>query len=179
MHGLPSDSVNGRFPKLFLSTKAYSGCRLMDLCGLKSGQLQGRPPGVPCRSHEGAQGKRRCRFPKTSLRHSPHSRAKPGRGKTTYRASRTALKAKGFPMHQLNPEFSPQRLYFWIETLFADYRKAHTDRPVLTTHMFRKRAFTIGMASGRRSSASIHRLWLQRGYADAALCRDGRAAGHG
>lgn len=28
------------FPKLFLATKAYTGCRLMDLCGLKAGQLR-------------------------------------------------------------------------------------------------------------------------------------------
>ncbi|MHB1425502.1 MAG: hypothetical protein ACYC3I_20230 [Gemmataceae bacterium] len=26
--------------------------------------------------------------------------------------------------HQMNMEFSPQRLYYWIETLFTDYRKA-------------------------------------------------------
>ena len=28
------------FPKLFLSTKAFTGCRLMDLCALKSAQLR-------------------------------------------------------------------------------------------------------------------------------------------
>ena len=54
----------------------------------------------------------------------------------------------GFPTHQLNEEFAPHRLYFWIETLFADYRKAHEDRPVLTTHMFRKRAFTKAWETG-------------------------------
>jgi len=32
--------------------------------------------------------------------------------------------------------------------LFADYRKAHKDRPVLTTHMFRKRAFTLAWQAG-------------------------------
>ena len=30
-----------QFPKLFLATKAYTGCRLMDLCVLKAGQLRG------------------------------------------------------------------------------------------------------------------------------------------
>ena len=55
---------------------------------------------------------------------------------------KAALKAKGWPTHRLNPVFDPQRLYYWIETLFADYRTAHPDRLVLTTHMFRKRAFT-------------------------------------
>jgi hypothetical protein len=48
----------------------------------------------------------------------------------------------------LNDEFAPHRLYFWIENLFAEYRKAHEDRPVLTTHMFRKRAFTMAWQAG-------------------------------
>ena len=49
----------------------------------------------------------------------------------------------------------PQRLYLWIETLFADYRNAHKDRPTLTRHMFRKRAFTMAWEAGvdpRRAS---------------------------
>ena len=29
------------FPKLFLATKAFTGCRLMDFCSLKSAQLRG------------------------------------------------------------------------------------------------------------------------------------------
>jgi putative phage-type endonuclease len=61
---------------------------------------------------------------------------------------KAALKAKGFPTHQLKDEFSPQRLYYWVETQFADYRTAHKDRPALTTHMFRKRAFTMAWRAG-------------------------------
>ena len=55
----------------------------------------------------------------------------------------------------MNPEFSPQRLYYWIETLFADYRKANKGKPLLTSHMFRKRAFTMAWKAGvdaRRAS---------------------------
>ena len=48
----------------------------------------------------------------------------------------------------MNEEFAPHRLYFWIETLFADHRKANKDRPVLTTPMFRKRAFTKPCQTG-------------------------------
>ena len=48
----------------------------------------------------------------------------------------------------MNEEFAPHRLYFWIEGLFADYRNANKDRPVLTTHMFRKRAFTKARQAG-------------------------------
>ena len=63
-------------------------------------------------------------------------------------ALRVILEAKKHPTHQMNEEFAPHRLYFWIETLFADYRKANKDRPVLTTHMFRKRAFTMAWQAG-------------------------------
>jgi len=35
-----------------------------------------------------------------------------------------------------------------VETLFSDYRKANAERPVLTTHMFRKRAFTKAWQAG-------------------------------
>jgi len=61
---------------------------------------------------------------------------------------KAAIAAKGWPTHQLKDDFSPQRLYYWVETLFADYRKAYPDRPVLTTHMFRKRAFTLAWNAG-------------------------------
>jgi hypothetical protein len=61
---------------------------------------------------------------------------------------KAALAAKNFPTHQLKDEFSVQRLYYWVETLFADYRKAFPDRPPLTSHMFRKRAFTMAWNAG-------------------------------
>ena len=35
---------------------------------------------------------------------------------------RAVLQAKQHPTHQMMDEFSPQRLYFWIETLFSDYQ---------------------------------------------------------
>jgi integrase len=68
---------------------------------------------------------------------------------------KAALKSKGFPSHRINDEFAPTRLYGWIETLFADYGKANPTQPALTTHMFRKRAFTLAWEKGvdaRRAS---------------------------
>ncbi len=68
---------------------------------------------------------------------------------------KAAIKAKGFPSHRIMDEFGPKRLYFWVESVFADYRKAYPDRPLLTTHMFRKRAFTLAWEKGvdvRRAS---------------------------
>jgi hypothetical protein len=38
---------------------------------------------------------------------------------------KVAIRAKGWPTHLMNPEFAPERLYYWVQTLFADYRKPH------------------------------------------------------
>lgn len=142
------------FPKLFLSTKAYTGCRLMDLCSLKSAQLRGGrlvfPPDL-------TKGRKERAVP---LAEDIDAALNAFKGKVWLWENylpglKVALKAKGFPTHQLKDEFSPQRLYYWIETLFADYRTANADRPVLTTHMFRKRAFTMAWQAGvdpRRAS---------------------------
>jgi integrase len=135
------------FPKLFLAVKAHTGCRLMDLCSLKSAQLE----------------KGRLTFP-ASLTKGRKDRAVPMpddlaaildafKGKTWLWENylpglKAAIESKGWPTHQMIEEFSPQRLYFWIETLFSDYRKANKDRPVLTSHMFRKRAFTMAWQAG-------------------------------
>ncbi len=61
---------------------------------------------------------------------------------------RAILEEKKYVTHQMMEEFAPHRLYFWIESLFADYRKASNDRPLLTSHMFRKRAFTKAWQAG-------------------------------
>jgi integrase len=135
------------FPQLFLSTKAYTGCRLMDLCSLKSGQLRaGRlvfPPDL-------TKGRKERSVP---LPADLFAALEGFKGETYLWENylpglRAALKAKGFPTHQMKEEFSPQRLYFWVETLFSDYRKAFPDQPVLTSHMFRKRAFTLAWRAG-------------------------------
>jgi integrase len=135
------------FPKLFLSAKAYTGCRLMDLCSLRSRQLRnGRlvfPPDL-------TKGRKERAVPlPTELYTALYSfKGDSWLWENYLLGLKTALIAKGFPTHQLKREFAPQRLYFWVETLFSDYRKGHPERPTLTTHMFRKRAFTMAWEAG-------------------------------
>lgn len=135
------------FPKLFLSAKAYTGCRLMDLCSLKSSQLRGGrlvfPPDL-------TKGRKERQVP---LQADLFKALDAFKGKTWLWENyplglKAALQEKGFPTHQLKAEFSAQRLYYWVETLFTDYRTAYPDRPPLTSHMFRKRAFTMAWQKG-------------------------------
>ena len=142
------------FPKLFLSTKAYTGCRLMDLCALKSVQLRGGrlvfPPDL-------TKGRKERAVP---LPDDLYKTLDAFKGKTwlweNYPAGlKTALQAKGWPTHQQKPGFDAQRLYYWVGLLFSDYHKKYPEQPVLTSHMFRKRAFTLAWQAGvdpRRAS---------------------------
>jgi integrase len=135
------------FPKLFLSTKAYTGCRLRDLCQLRSGQLRDGRLVFPA---DLTKGRKERQVP---LPADLHAALDAFKGKTWLweryvPGLKAAIQANGWPTHQLNEEFAPQRLYFWVETLFADYRTANKDRQALTTHMFRKRAFTLAWEAG-------------------------------
>lgn len=135
------------FPKLFLSVKAFTGCRLMDLCALKSAQLRDGRLTFPADLTKG----RKARV--VPLQADLFVVLDAFKGPTWLWEGyvpglKDALKAKGWPVHRLSDEFAPKRLYAWAETLFADYRKAHPDRPRLTSHMFRKRAFTMAWQKG-------------------------------
>jgi len=143
-----------QFPKLFLAIKAYTGCRLMDLCSLKSAQLCGGRLIFPADLTKGRK-ERAVPLPDDLYTSLDAFKGEVWLWQNYPAGLKAALVAKGWPTHQLNPEFAPQRLYYWVETLFADYRTGHPDRPLLTTHMFRKRAFTMAWQAGvdpRRAS---------------------------
>src|SRR5262249_15394357 len=142
------------FPKLFLATKAYTGCRLMDLCSLRSAQLRDGRLVFPASVTKGRK-ERAVPLPDDLFQALDAFKGKTWLWEAYVAGLKAALTAKKWPTHQLKDEFSPQRLYSWIETQFADYRTAFPDRPVLTTHMFRKRAFTQAWEAGidaRRAS---------------------------
>jgi integrase len=135
------------FPKLFLSAKAFTGCRLMDLCSLKSAQLRGGRLTFPAGLTKGRKA-RVVPLPAELFAALDAFKGKTWLWENYLAGLKAAIKAKGWPTHQIVDEFSPRRLYFWVETLFTDYRKAFPDRPRLTSHMFRKRAFTMAWQSG-------------------------------
>ena len=135
------------FAKLFLATKAFTGCRLMDLCSLKSAQLRDGRLIFPADLTKGRKD-RKVPIPADLYASLDAIKGKTWLWEHYLPGLKAALEAKGWPTHQLSAEFSPQRLYYWVETLFADYRKAFPGRPRLTSHMFRKRAFTRAWNAG-------------------------------
>ncbi|HVS39667.1 MAG TPA: hypothetical protein VMS17_29190 [Gemmataceae bacterium] len=128
-----------RMPHLFFSVKAATACRLEDICGLRSDQLQ-----------EGrliftadATKNRSERY--ALLRPELYAELEAYRGETylwkRYPAGLIAAnKAKGYATHRQNPEFSPRRLYLWVVAIMQDYQKA-TGKD-LSSHDFRRAAFT-------------------------------------
>jgi site-specific recombinase XerD len=128
-----------RMPHLFFSVKAATACRLEDICHLRSTQLQdGRLV------FTAAQTKNRSeRY--ALLPAEVYAELEAYKGKD-YLWERyppeliAANKAKGWPTHRQNPEFSPQRLYLWVLQLMQGYQ-ADTGKD-LSSHDFRRAAFT-------------------------------------
>jgi integrase len=135
------------YPKLFLSTKAYTGCRLMDLCSLASAQLQAGRIVFPADLTKGRE-ERAVPLSEGLWRALDGFKGEIWLWEKYVPGLKAAIAAKGWPIHQLIDEFSPRRFYFWVETLFSDYRKQFPKRPIFTSHMFRKRAFTMAWQAG-------------------------------
>jgi integrase len=135
------------FPKLFLSAKAFTGCRLMDLCSLKSAQLRNGRLTFPAGLTKGRKA-RVVPLPDDLFAALDAFKGETWLWENYLPGLKEALKAKGWPAHRLIDTFDPKRLYHWVETLFTDFRKANPDAPKLTSHMFRKRAFTLAWEMG-------------------------------
>jgi len=129
-------------PRLFLETKAVTGCRLMDLCCIESSQL--RDGRLHFRAEQTKGRKARTIMLPADL----FARLEAIRGKTYLWESqpkglREAVRKMGRPAHRIKPNFAPARFYYWVTTLFLAYRKANPGRPAIRSHQIRKRAFTV------------------------------------
>ncbi|HEY7328607.1 MAG TPA: hypothetical protein VH592_13265 [Gemmataceae bacterium] len=134
-----------RMPHLFFNVKAMTGCRLEDICKLRSDQLkEGRLV------FEADQTKNRSeRY--AILPDDVYVELDAYKGET-YLWERYPAELKqyvrGTSKHQVILEFSHRRLYTWIVALLRDYQ-TQTGRD-LSSHDFRKAAFT------RAAEADIH-----------------------
>jgi integrase len=126
-------------PTHFFSVKAVTGCRLLDVCSLRSDQL--RDGRLVFAAETTKNRSERYAILPPDL----YAALNAYKGKT-YLWERyppeliAANKAKGWPTHRQRPEFTPQRLYLWILQLMGYYQKA-TGRD-LSSHDFRRAAFT-------------------------------------
>src|SRR5476649_2193964 len=87
------------FPKLFLSVKAHTGCRLMDLCSLKSAQLVPGRLVFPANLTKGRK-ERAVPMPDDLAATLSTFKGKAWLWENYLPGLRTALTARGFPTHQ-------------------------------------------------------------------------------
>lgn len=134
-------------PRAFFLLKATTGCRLADICSLPSWSLRDGRVHFPA---DLTKGRKERGVPLDgSLFRSLVAVSGPRHLWELYPGQlRTALERRGWPTHQLKDEFSPARMAAWVTTLFPDYAADHPDRPRITSHLFRKRAFTTAWEAG-------------------------------
>jgi integrase len=126
-------------PRLFFSVKAATGCRLEDVCSLRSDQLQdGRL--VFAADQTKNRSERFARLPPDLYAEVTAYKGKTWLWERYPPELIAANQANGWPTHRQKPEFTPQRLYLWVLQLMGNYHR-ETGR-TLRSHDFRRAAFT-------------------------------------
>ena len=126
-------------PKLFFSVKALTACRLEDICQLRSEQL--RDGRLVFTADTTKNRSERYAILPAEL----YAALDAYKG-DVYLWERyppeliAANKARGWPTHRQNPEFSPKRLYLWVVQLMQGYQ--NQTGAELSSHDFRRAAFT-------------------------------------
>lgn len=126
-------------PHLFFTVKAMTACRLEDICSIRSSQLEdGRL--VFTADTTKNRSERYAVLPEDL-----YAKLDAYKGETflweRYPPELIAVnKAKGYPTHRQNPEFSPQRLYQWVVQIMQDYQRQTGND--FSSHDFRRAAFT-------------------------------------
>jgi integrase len=134
-------------PTLFFETKAVTGCRLGDLCEVRSSSLR--------------EGKLYFTAGTTKARRERVAVLPPDLYESLRKiAGRTYLwesyvtelphflKLREVPTHRRNPVFDPKRLNWWAMDEIDDFNKAHPGQPKIQSHDFRKRAITEAHRAG-------------------------------
>ncbi len=129
-------------PRLFFAVKELTGCRVEDVCSLKSWQVQDGKLHFAASTTKGRKA-RAVPLP-ADLFDALEVVKGPVHVWQSYPAGlRAALESKKWPTHRLKPDFSPKRMVAWVMTVFADFNADHPNGPYLKSHQLRKRAFTM------------------------------------
>jgi integrase len=130
------------FPRLFFSLKAYTGCRLADICGLRADSLRDGGIVFPAGLVKGRK-QRTVPLPKDLYDALGRYAGRKYLWEKYPAQLRAILTKKGVPVHQLDGEFAPSRLYPWVQLVMVRYNALGPKSGPITTHQFRKRAFTL------------------------------------
>ena len=130
-----------RLPVLFFTVKSFLGNRIGELCALHTDQLQlGRVVFIA----ESTKGRkeRRAVLP-AEVFAELQAQAGPIWVWERFPAQlRERLEAREERIGKVNPQFSPNRLKWWLQDELADYHAAHSDRRRIKAHDFRRKAMT-------------------------------------
>lgn len=152
--------VRGRYPQwdrlhALLELKAVSGCRSLDLCGLRTVQVaagrvtwtadqtkqrEGRAVLLPADLYERLV---RLAGPTHLWEHFPEDLRR-------FRPSRNRRPAA----------FRPKTVYWVLGNVFREYNDAHPDRPPLSPHALRRRAITLVAAATQSVDATAQAIGL-------------------
>jgi integrase len=163
----------GRCPGCSFSVKAVTGCRLEDVCSLRSSQLQDVRLVF-------AADITKNRSERYAILPADLYAAFAYKGKAflweRYPAELIAANdAKGYPTHRQKAEFTPQRLYLWVLQVMGYYHKGmgHGLRP----HDFRRAAFTRAAEKDIQPQAGGSRFRGDAGHDALLLHGDGEEKG--
>lgn len=136
---------NWDMPILFLQTKCLLGCRLMDLCSVRSDQLRNGA------LHLDPEQLKACNFRRVPLPANLYRALDDLKGETFLwerfpEQFRQCREAQGRRIGRLVMEFSPKNFASFILDLFTNFQKATGQK--LKSHMLRKRALTLLFAEG-------------------------------
>lgn len=136
-----------RFPHVYFRLKGLSASRLMDICLLRAEQVR---EGRVHFDEDQTKGRKARAVPLPADLYSELEAIKGSRYLwDRYPAElRERLRTKGWPTHRLQDDFDPVRMSQWVMDLFRDYRKVRPGWQRLTSHHFRKKAFTEAYRAG-------------------------------
>jgi len=134
--------------KWLLADILVTGCRLGDLCNVRTADLRGKDRLVFTPATTKARKERVAVLPGDIF-----AKLKALAGPVYLWQSYAAdlpkyLKLRGVPTHRVVPKFDPERLCWWAKDEVDDFNKAHPDMPKLKSHDFRKRAVTEAHRAG-------------------------------
>ncbi|HEV3437115.1 MAG TPA: site-specific integrase [Gemmata sp.] len=162
------DSKGWELLSVFLRVKALAGCRTNDLCQVLSSQFDPKTRTLTITSDQD-KTKRERRIP---LPADLAKRLSKIQGKT-YLWERYATDSKTFrPGRRNQSEFRPSLMYWFIDDIFPQYRKAFPDRPHIMAHDLRRRAITLMVEATQSVDATaealgVHPETARKHYLDA------------